>query len=45
VRELEKQLHRKDRALAEAAALLMLQKKVQEIWGAEDDDTKKETEK
>jgi transposase-like protein len=27
VRELEKQLHRKDRALAEAAALLVLQKK------------------
>jgi transposase len=40
VRELEKQLRRKDKALAEAAALLVLQKKVQTIWGDEDDDTK-----
>jgi transposase len=40
VRELEKQLRRKDKALAEAAALLVLQKKVQSIWGDEDDDTK-----
>jgi transposase len=39
VRELEKQLRRKDRALAETAALLVLQKKVQAIWGDEDDDT------
>ena len=39
VRELEKQLRRKDRALAEAAALLMLQKKIQALWGDEDDDT------
>lgn len=39
-RELEKQLRRKDRALAEAAALLVLQKKVQALWGDEDDDTK-----
>jgi len=39
VRELERQLRRKDKALAEAAALLMLQKKVQAIWGDEDDDT------
>jgi transposase len=39
VRELEKQLRRKDKALAEAAALLVLQKKVQAIWGDEDDDT------
>ncbi len=38
VRELEKQLRRKDKALAEAAALLVLQKKVQAIWGDEDDD-------
>jgi len=41
VRELEKQLRRKDRALAETAALLVLQKKVQAIWGDEDDDTGK----
>jgi transposase len=40
VRELEKQLRRKDKALAEAAALLVLQKKVQALWGDEDDDTK-----
>jgi transposase len=33
VRELDKQLRRKDKALAEAAALLVLQKKVQTIWG------------
>ena len=39
VRELEKQLRRKDKALAEAAALLVLQKKAQAIWGDEDDDT------
>jgi transposase-like protein len=39
VRELERQLRRKDKALAEAAALLVLQKKVQAIWGDGDDDT------
>ena len=39
MRELEKQLRRKDRALAEAAALLVLQKKIQALWGDEDDDT------
>jgi transposase-like protein len=45
-RELEKRLAaterallRKDKALAEAAALLLLKKKVQAIWGDEDDDT------
>jgi transposase len=32
VRELEKELRRKEKALAEAAALLMLKKKVQVIW-------------
>jgi hypothetical protein len=37
--ELERQLHRKDKALAEAAALLMLQKKVQALWAVADDDT------
>ena len=40
VRELEKELRRKDKALAETAALLVLQKKVHAIWGDEDDDTK-----
>lgn len=39
VRELEKELKRKDRALAEAAALLLLEKKLQSMWGAGDDDT------
>jgi len=39
IRELEKELKRKDRALAETAALLVLKKKVQEIWGDEDDNT------
>lgn len=39
IRELEKELRRKDKALAETAALLVLQKKVQAIWGDGDDDT------
>ena len=34
-----KKLRRKDKALAETAALLVLKKKVQEIWGDGDDDT------
>lgn len=40
VRELERELRRKDKALAETAALLVLQKKVRAIWGDEDDDMK-----
>lgn len=39
VRELERELRRKDKALAEAAALLVLQKKARAIWGDADDDT------
>lgn len=39
IRKLEKELHRKDKALAETAALLVLKKKVQQIWGDEDDNT------
>jgi transposase len=39
VKDLERELARKDKALAEAAALLILKKKVQAIWGDEDDDT------
>jgi hypothetical protein len=35
---LEKELRRKDKALAEAAALLVLQKKAQAIWGDDGDD-------
>lgn len=45
IQQLEKQLHRKDKALAEAAALLVLQKKVQALWGDEDDDTEGKSEK
>jgi transposase-like protein len=45
VRELERELLRKDKALAETAALLVLKKKVHEYWGDEDDFTKRETEK
>ena len=37
-RKLEKELKRKDKALAEAAALLVLQKKAQAIWGDSEDD-------
>jgi transposase len=39
IRNLERELKRKDKALAEAAALLVLKKKAQAIWGDEDDDT------
>lgn len=45
VQELEKELRRKDKALAEAAALLVLQKKVRAIWGDGDDDTEGKNEK
>ena len=34
---LKKELTRKDKALAETAALLVLQKKVNEIWGSDED--------
>jgi hypothetical protein len=39
VKELERELRRKDRALAEAAALLVLQKKVQALLAAGEGDT------
>jgi len=39
VRRLQAELARKEKALAEAAALIILKKKVAEIWGDEDDDT------
>ena len=39
IQELEKELQRKEKALAEAAALLVLKKKAQELWVDEDDDT------
>jgi len=34
-KQLKKELHRKEKALAEAAAIIILQKKVKEIWGCE----------
>jgi transposase len=37
-RKLEKELRRKEKALAETAALLVLQKKAQAIWGDGEDD-------
>jgi transposase len=37
-RKLEKERNRKDKALAEAAALLVLQKKARAIWGDSEDD-------
>lgn len=37
-RKLEKDLKRKEKALAEAAALLVLQKKAQAIWGDNEDE-------
>jgi transposase-like protein len=36
VRELEREVRRKDRALAETAALLVLRKKLDALWGDED---------
>ena len=39
IRELEKDLRRKEKALAELAALLTLKKKLETLWGDEDDDT------
>jgi hypothetical protein len=45
IRKLEREIARKDKALAEAAALLVLQKKVQEIWADEDDDTDEKKDK
>jgi transposase-like protein len=38
IKQLEKELIRKEKALAEAAALLVLQKKVQAIWGDPEDE-------
>lgn len=35
---LEKELNRKEKALAEAAAILMLRKKVEAIWGEKEDE-------
>jgi transposase-like protein len=38
VKQLEAEVRRKDKALAETAALLVLQKKVQAIWGEPEDE-------
>jgi len=38
MKQLERELRRKDKALAEAAALLVLSKKVQAIWGTKEED-------
>jgi transposase len=42
--KLERELLRKDKALAELAALITLQKKAQAIWGDEDGPTRKRNE-
>lgn len=39
VRELQRELHRKEKALAEVTALLVLKKKADAIFGDEEDDT------
>lgn len=39
IKELEREIARKDKALAETAALLVLKKKMALLWGDEDDDT------
>ncbi len=38
IKELERELQRKEKALAETAALLVLRKKVQAIWGDPEDE-------
>lgn len=43
IRRLEKELLRKDRALAEVAALLALKKRAEEIWGDGDESTPKKS--
>ena len=39
IKELEKELDRKEKALAETAALLTLKKNAQRIWGDDEDET------
>lgn len=45
IKELERELGRKDRALAETAALLVLAKKAESLWGDGDDGTDGRSEK
>lgn len=40
IKSLEREIRRKDKALAEASALLILQKKIDLIWGSKDEDEK-----
>lgn len=44
VRELERELHRKEKALAEMAALVALKKKLELFWGDEDESTPRRNE-
>ena len=39
IQELEREISRKDKALAETAALLVLKKKLESLWADEDDGT------
>jgi hypothetical protein len=39
IQDLERELQRKEKALVEAAALLLLKKKAQKIWGDGDENT------
>jgi transposase len=45
IRQLERELQRKEKALAEAAALLVLSKKCQALWGGEGYDISEKNEK
>ena len=38
IQELERELRRKDKALAETAALLVLRKKLNDYWGTNDNE-------
>lgn len=38
IKQLERELRRKDKALAETAALLVLRKKLNDYWGVDDED-------
>jgi len=44
IKELEREIRRKDKALAEVSAILVLKKKAAAIWGDGDDDTPEKTE-
>ncbi len=45
IAELQRELRRKERALAEAAALLVLSKKAEALWGGEGDDMDEKNER